>query len=168
MDRATRKRRSSSIVYHEPQETLEQLSDQAALPNLNAEWVNSKGGQPFISFIPRFAASFSTPGNIPHQRHNDCGVNKAPKQRKISSHAREQFDTFRQPSTHNSHVQAPLQTLANSVSRRMAHPPHFNTLPQDSVRHHPRRFAGDVMDPHESHLHCRLLPHVPLGARHPL
>lgn len=40
-----RRRRSSSIlqVYQEPPEPLEQLSDQAALPNLNADWVNAKG-----------------------------------------------------------------------------------------------------------------------------
>ncbi|PHH50417.1 Protein ORM1 [Ceratocystis fimbriata CBS 114723] len=40
-----RRRRSSSIlqVYHEPPETLEQISDQAVVPNLNANWVNSKG-----------------------------------------------------------------------------------------------------------------------------
>ena len=38
-----RRRRSSSLVYTEPPESLEQLSDQAALPNLNAEWVNAKG-----------------------------------------------------------------------------------------------------------------------------
>jgi hypothetical protein len=40
-----RRRRSSSIlqVYQEPPEPLEQLSDQAALPNLNANWVNAKG-----------------------------------------------------------------------------------------------------------------------------
>jgi hypothetical protein len=38
-----RRRRSSSIVYKEPAESLEQLSDQAALPNLNANWVHSKG-----------------------------------------------------------------------------------------------------------------------------
>ncbi len=40
-----RRRRSSSIlqVYHEPRETLEQISDQAALPNLNANWTNAKG-----------------------------------------------------------------------------------------------------------------------------
>ena len=44
MDRGSRKRRSSSIVYHEPPESIEQLSDQGALPNLNAEWVNAKGG----------------------------------------------------------------------------------------------------------------------------
>jgi hypothetical protein len=43
VDRTNRKRRSSSIVYHEPTESIEQLSDQAALPNLNAEWVNAKG-----------------------------------------------------------------------------------------------------------------------------
>lgn len=38
-----RRRRSSSLVYKEPPESLEQLSDQAALPNLNADWVNAKG-----------------------------------------------------------------------------------------------------------------------------
>jgi hypothetical protein len=40
-----RRRRSSSIlqVYHEPLEPIEQLSDQSALPNLNAQWVNAKG-----------------------------------------------------------------------------------------------------------------------------
>ena len=30
-------------MYTEPAESTEHLSDQAALPNLNAEWVNSKG-----------------------------------------------------------------------------------------------------------------------------
>lgn len=41
----TRRRRSSSIlqIYQEPQEPIEQLSDQSALPNLNAQWVNAKG-----------------------------------------------------------------------------------------------------------------------------
>lgn len=40
-----RRRRSSSIlqVYHEPPEPVEQLSDRAALPNGNANWVNAKG-----------------------------------------------------------------------------------------------------------------------------
>ena len=44
-DNSTRRRRSSSIlqVYHEPPETLEQISDQAILPNLNANWTNAKG-----------------------------------------------------------------------------------------------------------------------------
>ena len=44
-DRSSRRRRSSSIlqVYHEPLEPIEQLSDQSALPNLNANWVNAKG-----------------------------------------------------------------------------------------------------------------------------
>jgi hypothetical protein len=41
-----RRRRSSSLVYKEPPESLEQLSDQSALPNLNAEWVNAKGELP--------------------------------------------------------------------------------------------------------------------------
>lgn len=50
-DKAGRRRRSSSIlqVYHEPPEPIEQLSDQSALPNLNADWVNSKG-IPLLSF----------------------------------------------------------------------------------------------------------------------
>ncbi|KAK7754708.1 sphingolipid homeostasis protein orm1 [Diatrype stigma] len=40
-----KRRRSSSIlgIYQEPQEPIEQLSDQSALPNLNAQWVNAKG-----------------------------------------------------------------------------------------------------------------------------
>ena len=40
---AKRRRRSSSLIYIEPPESIEQLSDQSALPNLNATWVNSKG-----------------------------------------------------------------------------------------------------------------------------
>ena len=39
-----RRRRSSSIIYQEPPESLEQISDQSALPNLNSQWVNAKGG----------------------------------------------------------------------------------------------------------------------------
>ena len=31
------------MLYTEPPESLEHISDQAALPNLNAEWVNAKG-----------------------------------------------------------------------------------------------------------------------------
>jgi hypothetical protein len=38
-----RRRRSSSLLYQEPPETTEQLSDQAVIPNLNANWVNAKG-----------------------------------------------------------------------------------------------------------------------------
>ncbi|KAF2482771.1 putative unfolded protein response protein Orm1 [Neohortaea acidophila] len=39
----TRRRRSSSLMYQEPPESLEQQSDQAVLPNLNSQWVNAKG-----------------------------------------------------------------------------------------------------------------------------
>ncbi|PLB50303.1 putative unfolded protein response protein Orm1 [Aspergillus steynii IBT 23096] len=42
-DKAGRRRRSSSIIYQEPAESIEHTSDQAALPNLNANWVNAKG-----------------------------------------------------------------------------------------------------------------------------
>ncbi|KAK2871576.1 hypothetical protein FQN49_003042 [Arthroderma sp. PD_2] len=38
-----RRRRSSSIIYQEPPESIEHTNDQAALPNLNANWVNAKG-----------------------------------------------------------------------------------------------------------------------------
>lgn len=50
-DNSARRRRSSSIlqVYHEPPETLEQISDQAALPNLNANWTNAKGMAAFYN-----------------------------------------------------------------------------------------------------------------------
>ncbi|KAI5286418.1 hypothetical protein KEM54_006801, partial [Ascosphaera aggregata] len=40
--KSTRRRRSSSIIYQEPPESIEQTNDQAALPNVNANWVNSK------------------------------------------------------------------------------------------------------------------------------
>ena len=39
----SRRRRSSSLLYQEPPESLEHMSDQSALPNLNANWVNAKG-----------------------------------------------------------------------------------------------------------------------------
>jgi hypothetical protein len=45
-----RRRRSSSLVYKEPPESLEQLSDQSALPNPNAEWVNAKGEPPAMRY----------------------------------------------------------------------------------------------------------------------
>ncbi|KAF5101585.1 hypothetical protein D0Z03_000570 [Geotrichum reessii] len=37
------RRRSSSLIAHLEPETIEEQSDQASLPNLNATWVNSKG-----------------------------------------------------------------------------------------------------------------------------
>lgn len=42
--KTSRRRRSSSLLYQEPPESMEHMSDQAALPNLNATWVNAKGG----------------------------------------------------------------------------------------------------------------------------
>lgn len=39
----SRRRRSSSLLYQEPLESMEHLSDQSAIPNLNANWVNAKG-----------------------------------------------------------------------------------------------------------------------------
>ena len=40
----SRRRRSSSLLYQEPPESIEHMSDQAVLPNGNANWVNAKGG----------------------------------------------------------------------------------------------------------------------------
>ena len=42
-ERKNRRRRSSSVMYREPLESPEHLSDQSVLPNHNAEWVNRKG-----------------------------------------------------------------------------------------------------------------------------
>ena len=41
--KGSRRRRSSSLLYQEPPESMEHMSDQSALPNLNANWVNAKG-----------------------------------------------------------------------------------------------------------------------------
>ena len=43
LTKSSRRRRSSSLMYAEPPESLEQLTDQSALPNINANWVNAKG-----------------------------------------------------------------------------------------------------------------------------
>ncbi|KAI4160229.1 MAG: hypothetical protein LQ342_005941 [Letrouitia transgressa] len=42
-NKKSRRRRSSSLLYQEPPESIEHLSDQSAIPNVNANWVNSKG-----------------------------------------------------------------------------------------------------------------------------
>jgi hypothetical protein len=60
-----RRRRSSSLLYQEPPETIEHMSDQAALPNLNANWVNAKG-QSSVNYhedLPsiNISAAFHTP-----------------------------------------------------------------------------------------------------------
>lgn len=36
------------MIYQEPLESPEHMSDQAALPNLNANWVNAKGISPSL------------------------------------------------------------------------------------------------------------------------
>ena len=46
-----RRRRSSSLLYQEPPESIEHMSDQSVLPNLNANWVNSKGEQASYSSL---------------------------------------------------------------------------------------------------------------------
>ncbi|KAG0646086.1 orm1 [Hyphodiscus hymeniophilus] len=53
-----RRRRSSSLLYQEPPETIEHMSDQAALPNLNADWVNAKGESLRIENKIGFNSSF--------------------------------------------------------------------------------------------------------------
>jgi hypothetical protein len=56
-----RRRRSSSLLYQEPPETIEHMSDQAALPNLNANWVNAKGqSYPHSSSHGRLEAAWSS------------------------------------------------------------------------------------------------------------
>lgn len=52
-EKSGRRRRSSSIIYQEPPESLEQISDQLAEPNLNSQWVNAKGGTVQSSSIRR-------------------------------------------------------------------------------------------------------------------
>lgn len=49
--RTPNRRRSSSIINHVEPETIDEQSDQSSLPNLNADWVNSKGTSHF--HIPR-------------------------------------------------------------------------------------------------------------------
>lgn len=50
-ERKGRRRRSSSLMYTEPAESLEHINDQAALPNLNAEWVHAKGSSQSLRVV---------------------------------------------------------------------------------------------------------------------
>jgi len=59
-------------------------------------------------------------------------------------------------------------TITLIITRRLAYPSYPYPSAQDPVRHHPRHFAGDIMDSHKHHLHGRFIYHVPLGARHTL
>lgn len=53
-----RRRRSSSLIYQEPTESMEHMSDQSALPNLNANWVNAKGMSPCLQSKYQYAEYF--------------------------------------------------------------------------------------------------------------
>lgn len=53
-----RRRRSSSLIYQEPTESMEHMSDQSALPNLNANWVNAKGMSLCLKSKYRYAEYF--------------------------------------------------------------------------------------------------------------
>jgi len=46
----------------------------------------------------------------------------------------------------------------------MDYPHCYYCLPQDLLRHHPWRFAGDIVDLDEHLLYVRFLPDVPLGS----
>lgn len=151
-DRGSRKRRSSSIVYHEPPESIEQLSDQSALPNLNAEWVNAKGT----------AAT--------HDRHSTgIGRRSSAVENELVTRKR----NLRLPSlifTNSTHLCfLTSQSPANRyLYRRLAHSPDSHILPQNRIRYRPRHITGDIMDFNKPHIYGCLVPHVPLGTRHPI
>lgn len=69
-----RRRRSSSLIYQEPPESIEHTSDQAALPNLNANWVNAKGKSRF----PKLSYLFShiSPVNSSHRALSESKQSK--------------------------------------------------------------------------------------------
>ncbi|KAF2488532.1 ORMDL family protein [Lophium mytilinum] len=58
-----RRRRSSSLVYTEPAESEEQISDQSVLPNLNANWVNAKGASESLHYRSLYPPTCSMRGS---------------------------------------------------------------------------------------------------------
>jgi hypothetical protein len=68
-----RRRRSSSLIYQEPPETIEHLSDQAALPNLNSDWVNAKG-----TYRTSPLTNTGTPSGHSRQRSEECNKRSTP------------------------------------------------------------------------------------------
>ena len=78
-----RRRRSSSLLYQEPPESIEHMSDQSALPNLNADWVNAKGELESWSYEIRFDNGRTETLEIPKQKRRPDGLDPYIKQKLI-------------------------------------------------------------------------------------
>lgn len=70
-----RRRRSSSLLYQEPPESMEHMSDQSALPNLNADWVNAKGESEGYSYEIRPDHGRTETLEVPIQQTRQDGAN---------------------------------------------------------------------------------------------
>ena len=137
-----RRRRSSSLIYHEPLETMEQLSDQSALPNLNANWVNAKG-KLYVSY------------------HDEATL----------VHLFPQVSLGRLELLFCAHISylrmlTSILTQANLFffARCMDDPYCSHHYTQNSLQHHPRGLSRNILDPYQHNLHVRLLSYVSLRA----
>ena len=136
----SRRRRSSSLIYQEPPESIEHMSDQSALPNVNADWVNAKGthvyGQSPVRCEELWEATSKSMADFSFSYFGLSLVN--------------------------------YPMILMSPSRSLGYPRHMHHRPQTPLRRHPRRLSRNIMDSRQHRLHVQLLPHVPLGPRRPL
>ena len=134
--KTTKRRRSSSLIYIEPQETIEQRSDQAALPNLNANWTNAKGERHSKGremFAERFAYSKR---ESPSFFLSGRGGNIL-----------RQYDHL---------LILPTGAWTIHIVLIIVLKVFYDIIPGGQ--------PGDIMDPNQYLLHVRLVSHVPLGS----
>lgn len=135
----SRRRRSSSLIYQEPPESIEHMSDQSALPNVNADWVNAKGEHASSSGFFR------------------------------EDHRRQHWilwpDSHSPPSSRS--FLSTLLTLL-SPSRSLGHPRHMHHWSQAPLRRHSRSLPRNIMDTCQYRLHVQLILDVSLRPRCPL
>ena len=136
----SRRRRSSSLIYQEPPESIEHMSDQSALPNVNADWVNAKG-EPAASYEGVRSGRF--------------------RMRRQGFVARARCST--------AWCTVILQVADTAIPRRsLGYPRHMHYRSQATLRRHPRSLSRNFMDAGQHCLHVQLVLDVPLCPRRPL
>ena len=121
----SRRRRSSSLIYQEPPESIEHMSDQSALPNVNADWVNAKG-EPASTYeaVPSELFEEATSGVVVGTRFSPA------------------WCTF-----------IAYSADTDTLSRSLGYPRHMHNRPQAPLRRHPRSLSRNIMDAGQHCLH---------------
>ena len=131
----SRRRRSSSLIYQEPPESIEHMSDQSALPNVNADWVNAKGEHTSDHGL----SGKDTESDTKLRGWNAIFILLV----HIFVHAADTDQSY----------------------RSLGYPRNMHNRPQASLRRHPRSLSRNIMDTCQHRLYVQLVFDVPLRPR---